>query len=110
MDTDRTGVGFLQADDEPQQYAFAGTAAPQHSQGLAAFHGKADSVQDLLTSEGFIQTFDHNNGHTAIRGFWWFHLGLIDCVHNWLPASTRCLREQQDDEFYKYDIGQDHEQ
>ena len=36
MDANRSRVRLLQADDEPQQYALSGAAAPQHRQGLAA--------------------------------------------------------------------------
>jgi hypothetical protein len=61
VDANRSRVRPLQADDEPQQYALTGTAAPQHRQGLAAVHGQADSVQNLLTSEGLMQVLDGDN-------------------------------------------------
>ena len=74
VNANRSRVRFLQADDEPQQYALAGAAAPQHRQGLAAAHGQADPVQDLLTSKGLMQVLDGDNRRTAVflgllRGF-----------------------------------------
>ncbi len=88
VDANRSRVRLLQADDEPQQYALAGTTASQHRQGLAAAHGQADPVQHLLTSEGFMQVLDGDNRRTAVfLGFFWLHRNLIDCVHNCFTSS-----------------------
>src|ERR1019366_3860851 len=54
VDTNRSRVGLLQADDEPQQHALTGATAPQHRHGLAAPHVQANPVQNLLTSEGLM--------------------------------------------------------
>jgi hypothetical protein len=82
VDTDRSRVRFFQADDEPQQHALAGTAAPQDRQGLAAAYAQADPVQNLLTSEGLVQILDGDNRGTAVfLGFASLHRNLIDCVH-----------------------------
>ena len=72
MDANRSRVRLLQADDEPQQYALAGATAPQHRQGLAAAHGQANPVQDLLASEGLMQVLDGDNWRVAVSlGFLW---------------------------------------
>ena len=82
VDANRSRVRLLQADDEPQQYALAGTTAPQHRQGLAAPHGQANPVQNLLTSEGLMQVLDGDNWRIAVfLGFSSLHRNLIDCVH-----------------------------
>ena len=90
VDANRSRVRLLQADDEPQQYAFAGTTASQHRQRLAAAYGQADPVQNLLISEGLVQVFDCNRGSSAVfPGYSWLrlrlspglNLNLIDGVH-----------------------------
>src|ERR1039458_1250894 len=81
-DANRSQVGLLQADDEPQQYALTGTTAPQHRQGLAAPHGQADPVQNILSSKRLMQVLDgHSRRSAVLRGPFWLHRNLIDGVH-----------------------------
>src|ERR1700674_806658 len=89
VDANRSRVGLLQADDEPQQYALTGTTAPQHRQGLATRHGEANPVQNFLTSEGLMQVLDGDNWRAAVfLGFSSLDRNLIDCLHT---RFTSCL-------------------
>jgi hypothetical protein len=44
MNANRSGVGRIEANDEPQQHAFSRAAASQHGQGFSAVHAQADPV------------------------------------------------------------------
>src|SRR5271157_4966063 len=82
VDANRSRVRLLQADDEPQQDALTGATASQHRQGLAAPHGQANPIQNLLTSEGLVQVLDGNNWRAAVfLGSFLLHGNLFDCVH-----------------------------
>ena len=99
VDANRSRVGFIQADDEPQQHALAGTAAAQHREGFAACHRQADPVQHLLASESLVQALDGDRGRVAVfLGFLYLHRNLIDRMHTCSRVSDQ-LREKYDDEF-----------
>ena len=113
VDANRSRVRLLQADDEPQQYALASATAPQHRQGLAAAHGQADPVQDLLTSEGLMQVLDGDDWRTAVFLGFFLLASQFDRLFPYLvrvPCLTQCSREKYEDEFHQHHIGQDHEQ
>src|ERR1039458_7996163 len=89
VDANRSRVRFLESDNEPEQHALAGTTAPQHRQGLAALHGQADPVQNLLTAERFMQVLDGDNRRAAVfLGFSLPYRDLIDCFHTYLVRSV----------------------
>src|ERR1700679_449473 len=73
LDENQSRIRLLQADDEPQQDAFAGATAPKHRQSLTTVHGQTDPIQNLLASEGFVQVLDGDSCHTGILR------GLLRC-------------------------------
>src|SRR3984885_10145170 len=92
VNENRSRVWLLQADDEPQQDALAGAAAPEDCQGFAALHAQADSVQNFLRAKRLMQVFDSYYCRAAVflgcrlRGRDWIR-NLLDRVHGCL---ARC--------------------
>ena len=78
----RSGVGRIEADNEPQQHAFPRAAASEHGQGFSPVHAQADPVQDLVAGEGFVHVLDGNDGHkTVFLGFRLLRRNVISCGH-----------------------------
>src|ERR1700722_15502871 len=82
MDANRSRVRYLQADNDSEQNAFAGTASTQHGQGFSAAYGQGDSVQEFLASEGLTQVLHGNRRHAGLSpGFLSLHHGRnIDLI------------------------------
>ena len=90
MNAHRTGVGFFQADNQPQQHAFSCAAAPQHRQRLPAAHAQIDPVQNPLPCEGLPQVLNGNNRHTAFfLRFPLFRRIVVSCGHFYFKCASR---------------------
>jgi len=57
----------LQADDDPEQHAFAGTASAQDGEGFTAAYVEGDAVQDSLRTERLGDILNDNRGLGVLR-------------------------------------------
>src|SRR5271166_2710918 len=58
LDLNRSGIRLHQANDEPQQDALAGSAAPQYCHGFSLSHTQRNPVQDHVPVETLEQILD----------------------------------------------------
>ena len=70
--------GFCKPDDQLQQHAFAGSAAPQHRQSFPAANRQIDPVETFCAPKDLCKPFSSNEASTAVvraasrhsRGVW----------------------------------------
>ena len=87
MDANRSRVGLLQANDEPQQHALAGATAPQHRKVSPRVTVRLIPFKTFWLPKDLMQALDGDSRHACLLGFLLACIcGLIDCVHSWLSA------------------------
>src|SRR6185503_10917194 len=81
VDEHRTRVGLFNTDNQPEQYALPGTAASKHGQSLSAAHIKAYPIQDLVSTERFMQMLDFDKRRRVVSPYILLNRIVISYCH-----------------------------
>ena len=79
IDVDGAGVGFFNADDMAEQYAFAGAGSPQNDENLIFLRVKAKSRKDVVAIVFFPQVpnADHPKNHPVLNCLWIIFIAIV---------------------------------